>query len=85
MIIPFKGYDDNGGLHTNHMNENQPNRAYFHRFGYRIDYSLAKSAKFNTIWLKNSLFYSQINENTCDLADFHPCGLYVIHHYHRIL
>ena len=53
MIISFKGYDDNGGLHTNHMNENQPNRAYFHRFGYRIDYSLAKSAKFNTIWLKN--------------------------------
>ena len=36
MIISFKGYDDSGGLHTNHMNENQPNRAYFHRFGYRI-------------------------------------------------
>ena len=48
-------------------------------------YSLAKSAKFNTIWLKNSLFYSQIDENTCDLADFHSCGLYVIHHCHRIL
>ena len=36
MIISFKGYDDSGGLHINHMNENQPNRTYFHRFGYRI-------------------------------------------------
>ena len=31
-------------------------------------YSLAKSMKFNAIWLKNSLYYSQIDENLCDLA-----------------
>ena len=31
------------------------------------------------------IFYSQIDENTHDLADFHSCGLYVIHHCHRIL
>ena len=30
MIISFKGYDDSGGLHINHMDENRPNRTYFH-------------------------------------------------------
>lgn len=36
MIISFKGYDDSGGLHINHMDENQPNRTNFHRFGYKL-------------------------------------------------
>lgn len=37
------------------MNNQQPNRAFFLRFGYRIIYSLAKSSVFPSIWLKNRL------------------------------
>lgn len=35
------------------MSKQQPNRAFFLRFGYRITYSLAKSCIFPSIWLKN--------------------------------
>ena len=35
------------------MNKQQPNRAFFLRFGYRITYSSAKSSVFPPIWLKN--------------------------------
>ena len=41
------------------MSKQQPNRAFFLRFGYRITYSLAKSSVFSSIWLKNRLL-SQI-------------------------
>lgn len=35
------------------MSKQQPNRAFFLRFGYHITYSLAKSSIFSSIWLKN--------------------------------
>ena len=41
------------------MSKQQPNRAFFLRFGYHITYSLAKSGVFSSIWLKNRLL-SQI-------------------------
>lgn len=37
------------------MNKQQPNRAFFLRFGYHITYSTAKSSIFPSIWLKNRL------------------------------
>ena len=39
-----------------------------HRGQYACADTLAKSMKFNAIWLKNSLYYSQIDENLRDLA-----------------